>query len=244
MQESEKKPEKKNLTNKQKKQITAFILVVILLLIILFFGKPFLKYINEVGRDNPYENHLLLPDLTGYYEDDAINELKSIGFVNIKREYIVDQYTVDGCVVKTNHHINSLLKPDEEIKIFICDEDLLKNTDYEVESNPENNPSANNMYFSLNGISIIDMKIKDGKFYFLLKNNTSNAIKNISYKIGYQNKEQYEIGSEKYFLDEDIIVLPGEKYLISDNIRNDNAYYLYVNGFKYESISVPENERK
>lgn len=237
--EDQKNGKKMSVETKKKLSITGIVLILILL--ILLFRHPIMNFLNNAGRENPYENYLLLPDVTGYEEKDALTTLKEAGFVNIKRSYIIDQFTQDGCVVKTNYHINSQLKPDEEITIYICDKSLISNN--ETENDVTTTPITNEQYFSMNNISIIDMAIRENYFYAVVRNNNTFAIKNIDYKIGYQDENGLSIGEYKYQLDDDLVILSGEKWTISCEIKNMSARYLYLSGFNYETISVPTKER-
>jgi hypothetical protein len=245
MKKAKEKPEQNNkpkLKESDKKKIMGVVIAFILIILIFVFKDAFINYLNNAGRDDTYESYLLLTDVTGYSEEDAIEKLRNIGFVNIKRSYIIDQFTEDGCVVKTNYHINSQLKPDEEIILYICDKSLYL-TENETDSN-DISWSANKTYFSMDGVTIVDLTIKDGYFYCIVKNNNKEAMKNISYKIGYQDASGIEIGEYKYDLDSDTIILPGEKMELSGEIKSSSAKYLYVSGFTYDKEEVPEEERK
>lgn len=233
----------KGLSHENKKMIIIGAIIFILLIITIIFRKPFLNYINNVGRENISDNYALLPDITGFYEEDAINHLKELGFSNIQREYIIDQFTEDKCVIKTNYHINSLIKPDDEIIVYVCDKSIIEDViDIETEIVEEKN--VNTTYFTMNNLSIIDMSVENNTFHFIVKNNNKQAITDISYKIGYQDENKNTIGESKYKLDSNIIILPGEKYEITEELNNSNAYYLYISGFIYKKIDIPENERK
>ncbi len=238
--------EKKELTKKQKNQIILIAIGIVIFFIIVIGLKPFIKYINTVGRDHTYDNYLLLPDVTGYTEDGAVDKLRESGFVNIKRQYIFDQFTEDGCAVKTSYHLNAQLLPDEEIIVYVCDKSLVDITNNnEKDDNNEQSTiqTPNKTYFSMDGMLIVDMAIKDDILYIIAKNNNKAAIKNINYSIGYQDESGMETGANKYSIDSDITILPGEKFEISVGIRNMYASYLYVSGFSYEKIEVPANER-
>lgn len=236
MKKNEEQKQGKKISEDMKKKMVIAGIILLVLIVFILCRKPFMKFVNETGRDNTYENYVLLEDVTGYSEDDALEALREQGFVNIKRKYIIDQFTEDKCVIKTNFHINSYLKPDEEIVLYICDKSLL-NDDKTIEESQE----VNDTYFTMDNISIIDMKIKDDNLYCIIRNDSSQAIKDISYKIGYQDESGISIGENKYDLD--VIILPGEKQLISCEIKNKNAKYLYISGFSYTKIDVPDNER-
>ena len=236
MKKNEEQKQKKTIPIKNKKIFIILIFIIIFIIIFLLIKAPLLNFINNAGRNDVSSIYLLLEDVTGYSEEDAISLLKNQGFVYIKREYIIDQFTEDNCVVKTNFHINSYLKPDEEIVLYICDKSLLNN-ELETESEQE----VNDSYFTMDNISIVDMKIKDNTLYCIIRNDNSKAIKHILYKIGYQDESELSIGENKY--DFDGIILPGEKQIISCEIKNKNAKYIYISGFSYSTIDVPENER-
>ena len=242
MKAHEQQKQGKKMSDEKKKKIIISSVIAILVVLIMIFHKPVLNFLNNAGRENPYANYLLLPDITGYEESEAVDTLKNIGFVNIKRSYIIDQFTQDGCVVKTNFHINSELKPDEEITLFICDKSLISSND-NTQQDQNNTPIANEQYFSMNNISIIDMTIRDNYLYAIVKNNNTFAIKNIDYKIGYEDENQLATGEYKYQLDDDFVVLPGEKWTITSEIKNMSAKYLYISGFSYNKIDIPQNQR-
>lgn len=231
------KPEKLSIDIEKIKKPAAITAAVLFLLI---FAVPVIRMVNNNGNPNQPSGLLLLTDMTGYTEEDALDKIHDIGFVNIKKEYIYDQFTQNGCVVKTNHHINSELKPNEEIIVYICDKALVKEPEQEA---VETSKETERTYFSMDGITVIDMAIKDNVFFAILKNNNSQAIKNIQYRIGYQNSDGSDIGENRYSLDSDFTVLPGEKFRIGMDIKNNNAYYIYVSGMTYEKVSVPDNER-
>lgn len=232
----------KGLSYETKKIIIISVPVLLLIISIIIFRKPLLEYVDNIGRNDTSENYVLLSDITGFNENDAINELKELGFYNIQKEYIIDKFTEDKCVIKTNYHINSLLKPDDEIIIYICDKSLIEEFNNIEET--ETNKNINTTYFSMNNLSIIDSSVENNKFHFIVKNNNKQAITKISYKIGYEDKDKNTIGENKYKLDENKIILSGEKFEIVEEIDNDNAYYIYVSGFSYDKIDTPENERK
>jgi len=237
------RPQRKKLSAEEKKKIFIGCAIGISMVVLLLCIKPFINLIENMGREDIHKGLILLTDVTGYTEDDAIEQIREMGFVNIKREYIYDQYTQDGCVVKTDHHINSELKPDEQIIIFICDKSLIQLTGNNQEESPASQ-SADRTYFTMDNISVVDMAIKDNIFFAILKNNNSQAIKNIQYRIGYQDESGNDIGENKYKMNSDFMALPGEKFQISMEIRNNYANYLYVSGLTYEKIDVPEDERK
>lgn len=222
-----------------RKKLKVGIIIAGAVLLILLVIKPLVSFVNNSGQPQT-SGLLLLTDMTGYTEEDAMNKIRDIGFVNIKKEYIYDQFTQDNCVIKTNHHINSELKPNEEIVVYICDKSLLQ---VETEEEPSDSQETEKTYFTLDGINIVDMAIKDNAFYAILKNNHSYAIKNIGCRIGYQDAGGSDIGENKYSLNQDFMALPGEKFQISMEIRNTDAYYIYISGLTFEVAPVPESER-
>ena len=232
----------KNKSNKignwlkaKKKLFFALIIGLISIVLILLVSHILITYENE----HKYDNYIFVPYLEGYDEEDAIQILKDKGFLNISVKYIIDQYTPDKCVVKTNKHLNYKSRPDEEIIVYVCDKSLIG--DNEMVVNPD--LSATTKYFSMDNIKIVDMAIYKDQFYAIIQNNNTTAITKIQYKIGYLNENEQRIGENKYQLDEDIIILPGEKYTIIGNIKNKSAYSLYVSGLSYEQIAVPDDER-
>lgn len=234
------KPKRQKLSSEDKKKvlkivlpsIAAVVAVSIIIACISIFGGTTKK---EAG------GLILLGDITGYTEEDAINGLREDGFINIKREYTYDQFTQDGCVIKTDHHINSQLKPDDQITVFICDKSLINIS--EDENSTGNPVSADMTYFTMDGITVIDMAIKDNTFYAMLKNNNQQAIRGIQYRIGYQDSDGADIGENRYRMNAEYTVLPGEKFQINMEIRNEYAYYLYISGLTYEKVPVPDEER-
>lgn len=231
---------KKPPLNKKKVFLAAAGAILIVLLFILW--KPISEYINEAGRDHSRDSYLVLPDVTGYTEEDGLEMLRKSGFVNIKKEYIYDQYTQDECIVKTNEHIRAQLRPDEEIIVYICDKTLVDIDNPNMEHDGEHLP--NNTYFTLNNMSIIDMAVKDDIFYAMIRNDSSRAMKNIVYIIGYQDESGYKVGENRYNLSSDVTILPGEKFIISGDISKVTAAYLYVSGISCEYIDVPSDQRK
>lgn len=234
------KIKKNKLSYEQQQTIKKYSIIAFIVLLFALIAGPLVHFVNNSGNPNQPKGLLLLTDMTGYTAEDAIDNIKKIGFINIKKEYLYDQFTQDGCVIKTNYHINSELKPDAEIVIFVCDKSLIQEEEPEK---TEDNQSADRTYFTMDNISIVDMAIKDNTFYAILKNNNHQAIKNIQYRIGYQNSDGSDIGENKYMLDKDFTVLPGEKLKVSMEIRNSYAYYLYVSGLTYDKVDVPESER-
>lgn len=243
--ESQKKNKKNKLTDKAKKEIAIGISLLTVVVLIIIFAKPFMNYLKNAGRDTTYDGYLLMTNMTGFKEDDAMNELRKIGFVNIRRTYIYDKFTEDKCVVKANYHINSLLKPDTEIILYICDQSLIKDYIDDEQVLGGSFVAPNTTYFSMDNITIVDLAIKDNKFYCIAKNNNTTAIKNIEFRIGYQDASGLAIGYHRYPLDDELIILPGEKFTISGEISEEKqtAKYLYIDGFSYDKVEVPSNER-
>ena len=231
---------KKPPINKKKVFLCVAGAIFIALLAVLW--NPISNYINEAGRDHSRDNYLVLPDVTGYTEEDGMEMLRESGFVNIKKEYIYDHYTQDECIVKTNEHIRAQLRPDEEIIVYICDKTLINMDNPNMEHDGEQLP--NNTYFTLNNMSIIDMAVKDDIFYAMIRNDSSKAMKNIVYIIGYQDESGYKVGENRYNLSSDMTILPGEKFFVSGDISKVTAAYLYVSGISCDYIDVPSEQRK
>jgi len=216
----------------EKKKLIFTILILIPVLILIYVLSQF-AITYENGKR--YDNYIFIPDITGYDENDAIEKLEKLGFLDLNVEYIIDQYTPDGCVIKTNKHIKYKSRPDEKIIIYVCK----KSDDIGIKEDI----SATNKYFSMNNMTIIDIATYDDKFSIIVKNNNIEAITHIEYKIGYLNEEGKNMGENKYQLDGNITIMPGEKYTITDEIKNKSASSLYVSGFSYNKIKIPNNER-
>ena len=109
----------KNIINKY-----IFIFILSVAAIFLMWSCCVIYDMNKAGFQDITENYLYVPDLTGLHESDAIGQLKQDGFKNIKVIYIIDQFTDDGLVVKTNYHIMEQVKKEEEIIVYVCDKSL------------------------------------------------------------------------------------------------------------------------
>lgn len=189
-------------------------------------------YYQSVGREQYPQNTILVPNVTGYDEEDAMEKLRETGFENIERSYIFDKFTRDGAVVKLNYDINAPLNAEDRIVVYIC----------KTDTTPVSEIDVNKDYYSMDYINIVDMVIKDNQFYAIIKNKNKAAIKDISYKIGYQDADKKFIGEKQYKLN-DITILPDEKIFITGEIEKKDAAYITFSGFNYSTLEVPEKER-
>lgn len=223
------------LTKQQAKKLIQYACISIIIIIIILLVNLFLR-MTEDNTDYNLHGKLLLPDLTGMEEEDAEILLSDTGFKNVSVEYIYDQFTNDNCVIRTNYHIRSILDEDAPVVIYVCDESIVFG-----EKKPEDT-IADMPYDSLNQIQIIDLKVKEGMFYAIIQNNNPEAISGISFKMGYRNGNGSQIGSSEHEL-EDVVLMPGEKYMLSGEIKKPEAATVFFHSFTYNSKEIPENER-
>lgn len=210
-----------------------FAIIIILIGIFVFCKRDDIYYFYQsAGRVQYPENLILVPNITGYNEEDAIERLLEEGFTNIERAYTVDKFTKDGAVIKTNYDINAALNPEDRIVVYIC----------KTEVTQTDSVNVNKEYYSMDHINIVDMTIKGDKFYAIIKNKNNAAIRDITYKIGFQNENKKFIGEKQYKMD-GITILPNEKYLITGEIEQLDATYITFSGFNYTTVEVPEEER-
>lgn len=225
------------ITKKQAKIIGISFAVFLGVLIIAIIGTFIYRSNKKESNNIKLEGYIMLPDLTGMQEEEGIMELQEEGFENISVKYIYDQFTSDGRIIKTNYHIRSILSPEDEIIVYVCDESIIKK---DTKNNGEIKTEI--PYDSLNQVEVIDLKIKDGKIYAVIRNNNKDAIKNVTYKISYFNNKGEQIGGNTYIIDSGVI-LPGEKIMFEEELEKNGIYSIAFHSFNYQTIEVPDKQR-
>ena len=181
------------------------------------------------------QNEMVMSDLTGYNEADAVALLKSKDLTPVVF-YTYDQYTENGAVIKTSQQPGTIVTKGSKIMLYICDDSMpLKNIDYSLIETPE-------VPFIKDSIDVTEFNIVDDKFNIVIQNKQSFCITALEYEIVYENEYRENIGGKKYQIS-DIQILPGEKYVLEEKIQNGEAKYITVAGFRYQTKSVPENPR-
>lgn len=225
-----------------KKYLTIGGICLSIFLVFCILKEPVTYYVEDTLNGVEEEFIVKMPDLTQYDEADAVDMLYKMGLTNIQRVYLYDSKFDDKTVVKTNIIRNTAINDlDVPIILYICDESLFFGNDEKPEN--DNIQAESGQHISLNGIRIISFISKDNKFYAVIKNTNSYAITKINYIIGYNDENNISIGERIYQLDQNLVILPNEKYLISGDIKNLSAYSMEFNKFTFTKIEVPENER-
>lgn len=230
-----KTPEEIKKEEQKKKYKQMGILAILGLLFILFLPTMYKGLIQARSDTKLDQNEMVMSDLTGYNEADAIKLLEQNDLIP-SVFYTYDQYSSNGTVIKTNIQPGTIVTKGTQILLYICDDSTpFKDVDYSLIETP---PTP----FVKDKIDVVGFDIMDDKFNILIQNNNNICITTIEYEIVYENEYRENIGGRTYQIS-DIQILPGDKYLIEETIQEPLAHYMTVANFRYKTIPVPDNPR-
>lgn len=226
---AEKAKERKNLL-----QVIAFGVVVVLILALL--RTPMNKFIEstkEGGKLLPDE--MIMTSFLGYDLDVATSILEK-NEINVQVIYTYDKYSTDGTIIKTVPEDGYVIKKGSTVQLYVCDDGTpqhpLDYSSIQTQATP----------FNLDHIDVISFDIIDDKFSMIIQNNNNACITSIKYTIAFSNNIGEKIGGKTYQVN-DIQILPGEKYILEETIKEQDTAYVSVVSFDPTVISVPNQPR-
>lgn len=180
-------------------------------------------YIETVKSDNGMQaDERVMVNIIGFDIDSAKQELKN-NEINFTIVPIVDNYNIPGNVVKCDREVGEYININDTIKVYVCDNGILE-TDIDHKVDTEETP------FTKNNIDVLGFSTTGNDFNIIIQNNNEVVIDSIAYTITYIDKNGNKIG-DKTFKEFDIIIQPGEKYVLTNSIKNNDAYSLKINKF-------------
>lgn len=188
-----------------------------------YFRLSIVNYIDESKHQTSLrDDQVVMVDVIGLDETSARKQMDDN---DIKYDiiYIYDQYCSPGNVIKTSRNAGDYIEKKTPVKVYICDDSGSGNKDGHkilTQKTP----------FVRDSIDVVGFKVENDKFKITIQNNNAMAIKALKYTIGYMDKNGTPNG-EKTFIESEISIEPGEKFVLSDQIGNSEAYRLTVNKF-------------
>lgn len=180
-------------------------------------------YVETVKSDNGMQaDERVMVNIIGFDIDSAKKELKN-NEINFTIVPIVDNYNIPGNVVKCDREVGEYININDTIKVYVCDNGILE-TDIDHKVDTEETP------FTKNNIDVLGFSTTGNDFNIIIQNNNEVVIDSIAYTITYIDKNGNKIG-DKTFKEFDIIIQPGEKYVLTNSIKNNDAYSLKINKF-------------
>ena len=180
-------------------------------------------YVETVKSDNGMQaDERVMVNIIGFDIDSAKQELKN-NEINFTIVPIVDNYNIPGNVVKCDREVGEYININDTIKVYVCDNGILE-TDIDHKVDTEDTP------FTKNNIDVLGFSTTGNDFNIIIQNNNEVVIDSIAYTITYIDKNGNKIG-DKTFKEFDIIIQPGEKYVLTNSIKNNDAYSLKINKF-------------
>ena len=180
-------------------------------------------YVETVKSDNGMQaDQRVMVNIIGFDIDSAKQELKN-NEINFTIVPIVDNYNIPGNVVKCDREVGEYININDTIKVYVCDNGILE-TDIDHKVDTEETP------FTKNNIAVLGFSTTGNDFNIIIQNNNEVVIDSIAYTITYIDKNGNKIG-DKTFKEFDIIIQPGEKYVLTNSIKNNDAYSLKINKF-------------
>lgn len=180
-------------------------------------------YVETVKSDNGMQaDERVMVNIIGFDIDSAKQELKN-NEINFTIVPIVDNYNIPGNVVKCDREVGEYININDTIKVYVCDNGILE-TDIDHKVDTEETP------FTKNNIDVLGFSTTGNDFNIIIQNNNEVVIDSIAYTITYIDKNGNKIG-DKTFKEFDIIIQPGEKYVLTNSIKNNDAYSLKINKF-------------
>lgn len=226
---------KEKALKKKKKRKKLITLGIIFLIVILLF-KPFKNALQSSRSEMVLgENELIMIDLIGYDEQDAIDKLK-VANITAQVIYVYDAYSSNGTVIKTEVEAGEIVTRGMTMKIYVCDDgNPYENVDYSEVRTPQTP-------FVKNHLDVIAFDIVEDKYEITLQNNNNVCIVELTYTVSYKNMKGEGVGSRTY-TEPNLQLLPGEKLVLSEKINNTEVDYIDIESLKVITIAVPEEDR-
>ena len=205
------------------KKVLIGIIVLAVVLSIFLLKNTINDYVETVKSDNGMQaDERVMVNIIGFDIDSAKKELKN-NEINFTIVPIVDNYNIPGNVVKCDREVGEYININDTIKVYVCDNGILE-TDIDHKVDTEETP------FTKNNIDVLGFSTTGNDFNIIIQNNNEVVIDSIAYTITYIDKNGNKIG-DKTFKEFDIIIQPGEKYVLTNSIKNNDAYSLKINKF-------------
>lgn len=201
-------------------QISLFVAipVIFILVILAIFKEPIKEYIKEVQNDTVIDSKfVMMPDVTGYSEDVALELLKREG-IKWHIEYMYNKYFDNGTVIKCSVDADNPVERGATIKVYICKDEALsdvpKGKDY------FKNIELPTCPISKNSIILTNVELDDVYLNLTFKNNSSKKIIKMKYTLGYTDITGTKFVNRS-FLVENLEALPGD--IITNRIELTNS---------------------
>lgn len=205
------------------KKVLIGIIVLAVVSFIFLLKNTINDYVETVKSDNGMQaDERVMVNIIGFDIDSAKQELKN-NEINFTIVPIVDNYNIPGNVVKCDREVGEYININDTIKVYVCDNGILE-TDIDHKVDTEETP------FTKNNIDVLGFSTTGNDFNIIIQNNNEVVIDSIAYTITYIDKNGNKIG-DKTFKEFDIIIQPGEKYVLTNSIKNNDAYSLKINKF-------------
>lgn len=205
------------------KRIAIAVLIILLIVIAFLCRSAVTNYVNNIKNETKLQDdEVLMINIIGFDIESAKLELEKYG-ISYKIIYKPDNYNLPGNVIKTSANPGSCIKKDDPITIDVCENgELITELDHNIKT--EATP------FTKNGLDVLSFYTNEDEFSIVIQNNTNLIITEVAYTIGYENAWGSKIG-DKIFKEFDLFIQPGEKYILTNNIKNNNAYSLTIERF-------------
>lgn len=206
-----------------KKIVIGVICCVVLLSLFLLKGSID-KYINDVKSETGLqENERQMVNIIGFDIKSAKKELKA-NDIKYTIVPIVDNYSIQGNVVKCDKEIGEHVNIEEPVKVYVCDNGILaQDINHYVSTEPTP--------FLKDNIDVLGFSTSGNDFNIIIQNNNQVVITSVTYTITYIDEAGNKIG-DKTFKEFNTLIQPGEKYILTNSIYNNDAYELKIKGFK------------